>query len=88
MHLPETPLQEIVQLGERTLCAQQERWPYHEYSGEISFNPQRWKDSEIEDLLWPEDELSGCLLDLYQKYLPDTLERRATNLIFRARKVA
>jgi hypothetical protein len=88
MHLPETLLQEIVQLGERALCPQQERWPYHTHSGEISFNPQHWKDNEVEDLLWLEDELSGCLLDLHEKYRPGALERRAMDLILRARKVA
>lgn len=88
MHLPEALLQEIVRLGERALCPQQERWPYRIYSGEISFKPSHWSDSEIQDLLWLEDELSGCLLDLYEKHRPGALERRAMNLIWRARKVA
>lgn len=47
-----------------------------------------WSESEISDLLWVEDELSGCLLDLYDKRRPGALERRAMSLIFQARKVA
>jgi hypothetical protein len=88
MHLPETLLQEIIRLGERALCSQQERWPYRMDSGEISFNPHRWKGGEIDDLLWLEDELSECLLGLYEKYRPGALERRAMSLIWQARKVA
>ncbi len=88
MYLPEALLQEVVRLGERALCPVQERWPYRAYTGEIRFNPNHWKDSEISDLLWLEDELSGCLLDLYEKYRPGALARRALDLIWRARKVA
>jgi hypothetical protein len=88
MHLPEPLLQEIVRLGERALCPQQERWPYRVHAGEISFRPDHWKDNEIKDLLWLEDELSGCLLDLYARRRPGALEHRAANLIWRARKVA
>jgi len=88
MYLPEALLQEIVRLGERALCPQQARWPYRVHSGEISFNPAYWSDSEMKGLLWLEDELSGCLLDLYEKHRPGTLERRAMNLLWQARKVA
>lgn len=88
MHLPETLLQEIVRLGERALCTQQERWPYRVPAGEISFRPNHWKDSEIKDFLWLEDELSGCVIDLYARLRPGMLERRAMNLIWQARKVA
>ncbi len=88
MHLPELLLQEIVRLGERALGTQQERWPYHVPAREISFKPDHWNDSEIRDLLWLEDELSGCLLELYDRLRPGALERRATNLIWHARKVA
>ena len=88
MHLPEPLLQEIVRLGERALCPHQERWPYRAQAREISFKPDHWKDSEIRDLLWLEDELSGCLLDVYEKCRPGALERQATNLIWQARKTA
>ena len=88
MHLPETLLQEVVRLGERALCAQQERWPYRADIREIGFNPGRWKDSDVSDLLWLEDELSGCLLELYEKRRPGVLARRARDLMWRARKVA
>jgi hypothetical protein len=88
MHLPEQLLQEIVRLGERALCPQQERWPYSHLEQQITFNPMHWNESDISDLLWLEDELSGCLLDLYNKQRPGALKRRATNLIWKAQKVA
>ena len=88
MHLPEPLLQEIVRLGERALCPHQERWPYRTQARKICFKPDHWKDSEIRDLLWLEDELSGCLLDVYEKCRPGALERQATNLIWQARKTA
>jgi hypothetical protein len=87
MHSPE-PLQEIVRLGERTLCRQQERWLYRLDAREISFKPDHWKDSEIRDLLWLEDELSGCILDLYETCRPGAMERRAMKLIMHSRKAA
>jgi hypothetical protein len=87
-HLPETMLQEIVRLGERALCCHQHRWPYRVQSREISFKPNHWTDTDIKDLLWLEDELSGCLLDLYEKYYPGLLERRAAKLVWQAKKVA
>ena len=65
---------------------QQERWPYRVHAGEISFRPDHWKDNEIKDLLWLEDELRGCVLDLYARRRPGTLEHRAANLIWRAEK--
>ena len=88
MHLPEPLLQEIVRLGERALCPQQERWLYHARSGEICFKSDYWKDTEIKDLLWLEDELSGYLLELNEKCRPGALEKRAKDLIWQARKVA
>jgi hypothetical protein len=88
MHLPENLLQEIVRLGERALCCYQERWPYQSESRKITFNPHHWRDAEIEDLLWLEDELSNCVLDLFEKRRPGLLERRAAGLLWRARKVA
>jgi hypothetical protein len=88
MHLPETLLREIVRLGERALCCHQERWPYRVGSRQIMFNPHRWHDDEIEDLLWLEDQLSDCVLDLFEKRRPGLLEQRATELLWQARKVA
>jgi hypothetical protein len=88
MRLPEHLLQEIVRLGERALCSQQDRWPYNPRAGEIVFKPTHLKEGEIGDLLWLEDELSGCLLDLFKKLRPGALELRAESLIWRARKVA
>jgi hypothetical protein len=88
MHLPEALLQEIVRLGERALLPLQERWRYCRATGQISFSPGHWTNADIADLLWLEDELSGCLLDLYASQRPGVLQERAKNLIWRARKVA
>lgn len=88
MHLPEPQLQEILRLGERALSPQQERWQYRLDAREISFRPHRWKGSEIKDLLWLEDELSGSLLDLYETRRPGALQQRAMKLIMRSRKAA
>jgi hypothetical protein len=88
LHLPESLLQEIVRLGERAMRPQQDRWPYRPAIGEIGFRPDLWRENEIKDLLWLEDELSGCLLDLYDRYRPGVLERRAMNLILGTRKAA
>jgi hypothetical protein len=88
MHLPETLLQEIVRLGERALLSQQKRWPYRPVSGEIAFRPDRWKEKDIKDLLWLEDELSSHLLDLFERQRSGLLSRCAERLILRARKVA
>jgi hypothetical protein len=86
--LIERTLDEIVRLGERALRPQQERWPYRVHAREISSRPDLWKDNEIRDLLWLEDELGGSLLDLYERHRPGALECRAANLFLRARKVA
>lgn len=88
MHLPENLLQEIVRLGERALSCHQERWPYRAESRKISFNPHSWSETEIQDLLWLQDELSDSILDLYKKRRPGLLERCATELMWRAKKVA
>lgn len=88
MHLPESLLQEIVRLGERALIPQQERWPYRPQTMEIGFRPDLWRDTEIKDLMWLQDELSELLLDLYERLRPGVLERRAEALSWRARKVA
>ena len=88
MYLPEAQLQEVVRLGERALQPVQERWSYRAETGEISFNPRRWTDADISDALWLEDELSECLIGLYDKHRPGMLENRAKHLIWRARKTA
>jgi len=86
LHLPEPLLQEIVRLGKRALLPLQERWQYCPATGQISFSPRHWTSAYITDILWLEDELSGCLLDLYASHRSGIFEERATDLIWRARK--
>jgi hypothetical protein len=88
MYFSDTVLGEVVRLGERALRPQQAQWPYRAHAGEITFRPGEWRPSDIADLLWLEDELSGCLLELYERRRPGLLESRAMGLIWQARKVA
>jgi hypothetical protein len=88
MYLPDTLLQELIRLGERALRPQQELWPYRPVTGETTFRPGQWSDSDIADLLWLEEELSGYLLSLFERFRPGVLENRARSLICQARKVA
>jgi hypothetical protein len=67
---------------------QQECWPYRAQTGEISFGPDLWRDREIRDVMWLEDELSDNLLDLYERHRPWALERRAADLFCRAGKLS
>jgi hypothetical protein len=84
MDLHQSLLKEILRLGTRVLHPQQLRWPYCPHTRQISFRPDHWKDSEISELLWLEDELSSYLLDSYERCRPGALERRAMRLIMRA----
>ena len=85
-HLPEMQLREMVRLGERGLMAMQERWKPIP-SGEIAFHPKLWNSDDIEDLLWLQDELSGDILDLYDRHRPGSLEKRAGELCSRLQAV-
>jgi len=88
MYLPEKLLQELVRLGEQALCPLQERWPYRAASRELVFEPHRWTGSGIEELLWLEDELSGLLLELFERRRPGMLEAMAEKLIWQVKKAA
>jgi hypothetical protein len=88
MHLPEKLLQELVRLGEQVLRPLQERWRYRPASSELVFEPHRWTESGIEELLWLEDELSGLLLQLFDKCRPGMLEAMAEKLIWQVEKAA
>jgi hypothetical protein len=83
-YLSEMQLQEMVHLGERSLLSVQERWRLIS-SGDITYKPNLWSSDDIEDLLWLQDELSGDILDLYDRYRPGTLEKRAGSLCARLR---
>lgn len=88
LYLPDSLLQEIVRLGERALRPLQEKWRYDQNSGEIAFRPYQWSGSEINDLLWLEDEMSNSIIERYEKCRPDVLERRASSLIWFIQKAA
>lgn len=88
MHLPEKLLQELARLGEQVFCSLQKRWRYRAVSRELVFELHRWTGSGIEELLWLEDELSGLLLELFERRRPGMLEAMAQKLIWQVKKVA
>ena len=80
MHLREALLQDAVRLAERALAPLQDRWRYDAPSQEIRFQPATLSPSEIQDLLWLQEELGSDILDLYDRHRPGILERRAEEL--------
>ena len=88
MHLPEKLLQELVRVGEHALWPLQDRWRYRAEARELVFEPYRWNDGAIEELLWLEDELSAQLLELFEKRRAGFLEAMAEKLLWQTRKAA
>ena len=81
VHLREALLQDAVRMGERALVPLQERWRYDARADEIRFQPATLTPSEIQDLLWLQEELGSDILDLYDHHRPATLKRRAERLL-------
>lgn len=78
--LPAPLLAECLRLGTPAVASMQERWPLLD-DGRIAFDP-RWCDANnLTDLCFIHDELSGAVLDLYDRDLPGALERRAGALV-------
>ena len=88
LYFRETLLQEAVRLGEPALMPMQKRWTYDTTTGDIRFRPQVLGASEIEDLLWLQDELGADILDLYDLRYEGLLEKRQRALMDRFRKSA
>lgn len=81
-HLPEIELAEVVRLGEPACATMHERWrPTGD--GQLLFRPRRWSRQDVCDLLWLQDDLTEQLLDLYDLYAPERLERRVSLLRLR-----
>lgn len=81
MHLREALLQDEVRIGERALVPLQDRWRYDAQAEEIRFQPATLTPSEIQDLLWLQEELGSDILDLYDLHRPAILKRRAERLL-------
>ena len=81
IHLREPLLQEAIRLGEQTLLAFQEMWAYDSKTGKICFKPSTMHSQEIKDLLWLQEHLGSDILNLYDSYRPELLERRSEELL-------
>jgi hypothetical protein len=67
---------ECLRLGTPAVASIQQRWPVLS-DGMIAFDPRWWNASSLADLCFIHDELSGAVLDLYDRDMPGALERRA-----------
>jgi hypothetical protein len=80
--LDELKVTELVRLGERACEPLQERWKAQP-NGTMTFSLRRWAATEIDDLLWLQERLSGDVMDLYDTHHPGKLERRIEQLTAR-----
>ena len=80
MYLREALLQDAVRLAERALVPLQDKWRYDTQTDEIRFQPTTLSPTEIQELLWLQEELGSDILDLYDLHHPGTLEHRAEEL--------
>jgi hypothetical protein len=74
--LPGTLLAECLRLGTPAVASVQQRWPVLS-DGRIAFDPCWWDAASLADLCFVHDELSGAVLDVYDRDMPGALERRA-----------
>jgi hypothetical protein len=72
-------LAECVRLAPRACATVQERWTLLG-DGRVAYDPRWWNATALRDLCYVQDELSGDVLDLYDRYKPGALERRAAML--------
>ncbi len=85
--LDEVKLAEIVRLAERACEPLRDRWRL-EHNGSLNFRARRWRRSDMDDLLWLQEELSGDVMDLYDTFRPGRLEMRIERLTARLRVAA
>lgn len=81
MHLREALLQDVVRLAERVVVPLQDKWRYDAEAGEVRCQASTLCSTEIQDLLWLQEELGDDILDLYDLHQPGTLEHRAEELL-------
>lgn len=75
VHLPETLLAEMLRLGETAHAPMQQRWV--PVGGIVQYDTTLWSTDALDDLLYLQAELSGAVLDLYDRHGDHRLERRA-----------
>jgi hypothetical protein len=83
-HLPEVLLAEIIRLGERAQMPMQQRWVPDDAGG-VRYDTKLWTPDDLDDLIYVQAELSGAVLDLYDREGGYRLERRAARLRDRLR---
>lgn len=78
-------IREILRIGERAAAPLQKRWVPDGISG-LRYDTSWWASGDLDDLVWLQEEMSGDILDLYDREAPDRLPSRASNLMERVRR--
>lgn len=79
IRLPEALLAEMLRLGEVAHRPMQQRW-LPEGHGGLRYDTRAWTQDDLDDLVYVQAELSGALLDLYDREGQHRLEHRAVRL--------
>ena len=82
-YLPETHLRELVRLAELACAPMQQLWHLNIERREVRLRLDRMHATEIEDLLFLQDELTEDFLDVFEVHAPGLLEQRASALVER-----
>ena len=82
-YLSEVHLREVVRLAEAACAPMQRRWHLNIDKREVSLSLDNMASTEIEDLLFLQDELTKDFLDVFEVNAPGVLEERASALVER-----
>ncbi len=82
-YLSEVHLGELVHLAETACAPMQQRWRLDIDAREVCISLDNLNSTEIEDLLFLQDELTEDFLDVFEMHAPGVLERKAQNLVER-----
>ena len=89
--LPDQLVSELKRLAPRALETLQERYRGDLDEGVLRLDPDPYTADELDDLLYPQDELTDEVLARYDRLHPGRLERRGVDLaqaLIRARRAA
>ena len=89
-YLSEIHLAELVRLAEVACVPMQHRWRLNTKRREVCLSLDHLDSTEIDDLIFLQDELTEDFLDAFEVNSPDTLGQRASALVerFEASKLA
>ena len=79
-YLSEVHLRELVRLAEAACAPMQRRWRLNIDKREVGLSLDNISSTEIEDLLFLQDELTEDFLDVFEVNAPGVLEKRASDL--------